>query len=75
MPSHGKLVVPDGLKTLLEALGRAVVQEQPDNVHNFASTYFVDLLQFREANPTLDVNELVKLFHITRGKDSQWCII
>lgn len=48
MPSHGKLVVPDGLKTLLEALGRAVVQDQPDNIQIFASSYFIELLQFRE---------------------------
>ncbi|XP_032875412.1 proteoglycan 4-like isoform X3 [Amblyraja radiata] len=67
MPSHGKLVVPDGLKTLLEALGRAVVQDQPDNIQTFASSYFIELLQFREGNPTLDICDLVKMFHMSRG--------
>lgn len=67
MPSHGKLVVPDGLKTLLEALGRAVVQDQPDNIQIFASSYFIELLQFREVNPTLDICDLVKMFHMSRG--------
>lgn len=67
MPSHGKLVVPDGLKTLLEALGRAVVQDQPDNIQIFASSYFIELLQFREVNPTLDICDLVKMFHMSRA--------
>ncbi|XP_067833839.1 neurofilament medium polypeptide-like isoform X4 [Heptranchias perlo] len=67
MPSHGKLVVPEGLKSLLEALGRAVVQDQPDNIHQFASSYFTELLQFRDGNPALDVSDLVKMFHLSRG--------
>ncbi|XP_075441095.1 calcium-binding tyrosine phosphorylation-regulated protein [Ascaphus truei] len=63
MSAKPRLVVPYGLKTLLEGLSRAVLKIQPGNIAQFASIYFVELLQFRNANPTLDIKHLVKEFH------------
>ncbi|XP_041102637.1 calcium-binding tyrosine phosphorylation-regulated protein-like [Polyodon spathula] len=44
-----KLVIPYGLKTLLEGVSRAVIRRQPENIQIFASCYFTELLKFRDA--------------------------
>ncbi|MBN3325515.1 CABYR protein, partial [Atractosteus spatula] len=55
-----KLVVPPGLRTLLEGLSRAVVSHQPENIPQFSCSYFAELLRFRAENPSLDIKDLVK---------------
>ncbi|XP_042202669.1 calcium-binding tyrosine phosphorylation-regulated protein isoform X3 [Callorhinchus milii] len=60
-------VVPYGFRVLLETLGKTVLHEQPVDVHQFASGYFKELLQFRDVHPTLDVIELANLFYLTKA--------
>ncbi|XP_078543542.1 calcium-binding tyrosine phosphorylation-regulated protein [Lissotriton helveticus] len=62
MSTKPRLVVPYGLKTLLEGLSRAVLRIQPNSIAQFASTYFTELLQYRECHPSLDIKDLVKDF-------------
>ncbi|XP_075069532.1 calcium-binding tyrosine phosphorylation-regulated protein isoform X1 [Mixophyes fleayi] len=62
MPTKPRLLVPYGLKTLLEGLSRAVMVTQPGNIAHFASFYFTELMQYRKVNPTLDIKDLVKEF-------------
>ncbi|KAM4688682.1 calcium-binding tyrosine phosphorylation-regulated protein [Discoglossus pictus] len=70
MSAKPRLLVPYGLKTLLEGLSRAVLRIQPGNIAQFASLYFTELLQYRDANPSLDIKDLVKEFQ--RGKVEGW---
>ncbi|KAK1173739.1 hypothetical protein AOXY_G3926 [Acipenser oxyrinchus oxyrinchus] len=62
-----KLVIPYGLKTLLEGVSRAVIRRQPENLQMFASCYFTELLKFRDENPSLDIQDLVKGFQQTKA--------
>uniref|UniRef100_A0A670Y7K3 Calcium-binding tyrosine phosphorylation-regulated protein n=1 Tax=Pseudonaja textilis TaxID=8673 RepID=A0A670Y7K3_PSETE len=57
-----RMVVPYGLKTLLEGVSRAVLKATPSNITEFAAEYFKELINFRE-----DIKELVREFHVTRG--------
>ncbi|MGH0138235.1 UNVERIFIED_CONTAM: hypothetical protein FKN15_069572 [Acipenser sinensis] len=59
---HAKLVIPYGLKTLLEGVSRAVMKRQPENITKFASCYFTELVKFRDANPSLDIMGLENEF-------------
>ncbi|XP_058878750.1 calcium-binding tyrosine phosphorylation-regulated protein-like isoform X2 [Acipenser ruthenus] len=59
---HAKLVIPYGLKTLLEGVSRAVMKRQPENIPKFASCYFTELLKFRDENPSLDIMGLENEF-------------
>nr|XP_025037511.1 calcium-binding tyrosine phosphorylation-regulated protein isoform X3 [Pelodiscus sinensis] len=61
-----RLVVPYGLKTLLEGVSRAVLKTSPSNITEFAALYFRELIAFREENPNLDITDLVREFHFTR---------
>ncbi|CAB1324303.1 unnamed protein product [Coregonus sp. 'balchen'] len=61
-----KVKVPPGLRTLLEGLGRSVVERRPDSISQFATFYFVELLHFRTENPTLAINDLVREFNATK---------
>ncbi|KAJ1191190.1 hypothetical protein NDU88_000506 [Pleurodeles waltl] len=67
MSAKPRLVVPYGLKTLLEGLSRAVLRIQPNSIAQFASTYFTELLHYRECHPALDIKDLVKDFQHQRG--------
>ncbi|XP_043414414.1 calcium-binding tyrosine phosphorylation-regulated protein isoform X2 [Prionailurus bengalensis] len=62
--SKPRLVVPYGLKTLLEGLSRAVLKTNPPNITQFAAVYFKELIVFREGNTSLDIKDLVKQFHL-----------
>ncbi|CAM5109933.1 unnamed protein product [Natator depressus] len=64
--SKPRLVVPYGLKTLLEGVSRAVLKTSPSNITEFAALYFRELIAFREENPNLDITDLVREFHFTR---------
>uniref|UniRef100_A0A8D0HFE5 Calcium-binding tyrosine phosphorylation-regulated protein n=1 Tax=Sphenodon punctatus TaxID=8508 RepID=A0A8D0HFE5_SPHPU len=66
--SKPRLVVPYGLKTLLEGVSRAILKTNPSNITEFAALYFRELIAFREENPNLDVKDLIREFHLTRGK-------
>lgn len=46
--SKPRLVIPYGLKTLLEGVSRAVLKVNPSNINQFAATYFKELIAFRE---------------------------
>lgn len=46
--SKPRLVVPYGLKTLLEGVSRAVLKTNPPNITQFAAVYFKELIVFRE---------------------------
>ncbi|XP_030044107.1 calcium-binding tyrosine phosphorylation-regulated protein [Microcaecilia unicolor] len=70
MTAKPRLVVPYGLKTLLEGLSRAVLRIQPPSIAQFACIYFTELLQFRDANPSLDIKDLVREFQ--HGKVEGW---
>ncbi|XP_058895633.1 calcium-binding tyrosine phosphorylation-regulated protein isoform X2 [Kogia breviceps] len=65
-----RLVVPYGLKTLLEGVSRAVLKTNPPNITQFAAVYFKELAVFREGNNSLDIKDLVKQFH--QIKVEQW---
>uniref|UniRef100_A0A8C0DCP8 Calcium-binding tyrosine phosphorylation-regulated protein n=1 Tax=Balaenoptera musculus TaxID=9771 RepID=A0A8C0DCP8_BALMU len=43
-----RLVVPYGLKTLLEGVSRAILKANPPNITQFAAVYFKELIVFRE---------------------------
>ncbi|XP_053520369.1 calcium-binding tyrosine phosphorylation-regulated protein isoform X2 [Artibeus jamaicensis] len=68
--SKPRLVVPYGLKTLLEGVSRAVLKTNPPNITQFAAVYFEELIMFREGNASLDIKDLVKQFH--QIKVEQW---
>ncbi|XP_048219277.1 calcium-binding tyrosine phosphorylation-regulated protein isoform X3 [Perognathus longimembris pacificus] len=61
--SKPRLVVPYGLKTLLEGVSRAILKTNPSNITQFAAIYFKELIVFREGNTSLDIRDLVKQFH------------
>uniref|UniRef100_A0A8C0W4C3 Calcium-binding tyrosine phosphorylation-regulated protein n=1 Tax=Castor canadensis TaxID=51338 RepID=A0A8C0W4C3_CASCN len=61
--SKPRLVVPYGLKTLLEGVSRAILKTNPTNITQFAAVYFKELIMFREGNSSLDIRDLVKQFH------------
>ncbi|XP_053106730.1 calcium-binding tyrosine phosphorylation-regulated protein isoform X2 [Hemicordylus capensis] len=61
-----RMVVPYGLKTLLEGVSRAVLKASPSNITEFAAVYFRELIVFREEHPNLDIKDLVREFHCTR---------
>nr|XP_056710654.1 calcium-binding tyrosine phosphorylation-regulated protein [Euleptes europaea] len=61
-----RMVVPYGLKTLLEGVSRAVLKSSPSNITEFAAIYFRELIIFREEHPNLDIKDLVREFHLTK---------
>ncbi|XP_036888000.1 calcium-binding tyrosine phosphorylation-regulated protein isoform X2 [Sturnira hondurensis] len=69
--SKPRLIVPYGLKTLLEGVSRAVLKTNPPNITQFAAVYFEELIVFREGNASLDIKDLVKQFH--QVKVEKWC--
>ncbi|XP_047382347.1 calcium-binding tyrosine phosphorylation-regulated protein isoform X2 [Sciurus carolinensis] len=69
--SKPRLVVPYGLKTLLEGVSRAVLKTKPSNITQFAAVYFKELIVFREGNNSLDIKDLVKQFHQLKEKWSE----
>nr|XP_009918293.1 PREDICTED: calcium-binding tyrosine phosphorylation-regulated protein [Haliaeetus albicilla] len=56
------LIVPHGLKTLLEGVSRAVIENNPDDIAEFFALYFQELVTFRKDHPNLDLTELVEQF-------------
>ncbi|XP_051019708.1 calcium-binding tyrosine phosphorylation-regulated protein isoform X2 [Acomys russatus] len=66
--SKPRLVVPYGLKTLLEGVSRAVLKTNPTNITQFAAVYFKELIVFREGNSSLDIKDLIKQFHQIKEK-------
>ncbi|XP_053427963.1 calcium-binding tyrosine phosphorylation-regulated protein isoform X2 [Nycticebus coucang] len=69
--SKPRLVVPYGLKTLLEGVSRAILKTNPPNITQFAAVYFKELIVFREGNTSLDIKDLVKQFHQIKEKWSE----
>ncbi|XP_035758909.1 calcium-binding tyrosine phosphorylation-regulated protein [Egretta garzetta] len=65
--SNIRLVVPYGLKSLLEGVSRAAMQNNPDDITEFLALYFQDLVTFRKGNPNLDITELVEKFELVNG--------
>ncbi|NXW18332.1 CABYR protein, partial [Circaetus pectoralis] len=56
------LIVPCGLKTLLEGVSWAVIENNPDDIAEFFALYFQELVTFRKEHPNLDLTELVEQF-------------
>ncbi|XP_048662382.1 calcium-binding tyrosine phosphorylation-regulated protein isoform X3 [Marmota marmota marmota] len=71
LSSKPRLVVPYGLKTLLEGVSRAVLKTKPSNITQFAAIYFKELIVFREGNNSLDIKDLIKQFHQLKEKWSE----
>lgn len=46
--SKMKMVVPRGLKTLLEGVSQAVMENNPDDIAEFFALYFQELVAFRK---------------------------
>lgn len=46
--SKMKMVVPRGLKTLLEGVSQAVMENNPDDIAEFFALYFQELVTFRK---------------------------
>lgn len=42
-----RVVVPPSLKTLLEGVSRAVIENMPDDIAEFLALYFQELVAFR----------------------------
>ncbi|XP_073532817.1 calcium-binding tyrosine phosphorylation-regulated protein [Phyllobates terribilis] len=63
MSTKPSLLVPYGLKTLLQGLSQAVVTTQPANIVHYASFFFIELLHIRQENPSMDFKDLVQEFH------------
>ncbi|XP_062412800.1 uncharacterized protein LOC134102640 [Sardina pilchardus] len=57
-----KVLIPSGLKHMLEGFSRAVVRCKPISIPHFAEEYFNALLTFRAGNPNLSFDELLKEF-------------
>ncbi|XP_074998076.1 calcium-binding tyrosine phosphorylation-regulated protein [Calonectris borealis] len=71
--SKTSLVVPHGLKTLLEGVSRAVIENNPDDIIEFVALYFQELVAFRKGNPNLDITELVEQFKfVSEEKTSEY---
>ncbi|NWH53554.1 CABYR protein, partial [Fregata magnificens] len=54
------------LKTLLEGVSLAVMENKPDDIAEFFALYFQELVTFRKGNPNLDITELVEKFEFVR---------
>lgn len=51
-----KVLIPKGLKPMLEGFSRAVVRCKPDSVQHFAEKYFKALLTFRVGSCYYDIS-------------------
>ena len=50
--SNTKLRVPKGFQNILEGLAREILRNQPENMFEFGSKYFDQLLKVREGKCT-----------------------
>ncbi|NXT80729.1 CABYR protein, partial [Zapornia atra] len=55
------------LKTLLEGVTQAVMENEPEDIAEFFASYFQELRTFREEHPNLDVADLVEKFEFVSG--------
>ncbi|NWR60570.1 CABYR protein, partial [Bucorvus abyssinicus] len=55
--SEIRLIVPRGLKVLLEGVSRAVVEENPDDIAEYFALYFQELVTFRKENGSEGLEE------------------
>ncbi|XP_065686593.1 calcium-binding tyrosine phosphorylation-regulated protein isoform X3 [Patagioenas fasciata] len=58
--AKAEVVVPHGLKTLLEGVSRAVIESNPDDLIRFFALYFKELVTFQKENPSMDITMLVE---------------
>ncbi|XP_074002893.1 LOW QUALITY PROTEIN: calcium-binding tyrosine phosphorylation-regulated protein [Numenius arquata] len=66
-----KLVIPRGLKILLEGVSQAVMENNPDDITEFFALYFQELISFRKGHPDLDLTELVHKFEFVSENVSE----
>ncbi|XP_051466236.1 calcium-binding tyrosine phosphorylation-regulated protein [Apus apus] len=69
------LVVPPGLEAVLEAVTRAVLERNPNNIIEFFALYFEELVSFQKGlfcwkYTNLDVTELIEKFEYISGRKS-----
>ncbi|KAK2546250.1 Cabyr [Columba livia] len=55
-----EVVVPHGLKTLLQGVCQAVIESNPDDLPQFFALYFKELVIFQKENPSMDITTLVE---------------
>ncbi|XP_026782703.3 cyclin-dependent kinase 12 isoform X1 [Pangasianodon hypophthalmus] len=60
------VILPYGLKTLLECLSRALLIERAENIRRFFADYTAELLVYRNQNPSLDLKEVMIRFQTRR---------
>ncbi|NXK21914.1 CABYR protein, partial [Arenaria interpres] len=66
-----KLVIPRGLKILLEGVSQAVMENNPNDITEFFALYFQELISFRKGHPDLDITELVHKFEFVSENASE----
>ncbi|MCJ8737684.1 hypothetical protein PDJAM_G00026920 [Pangasius djambal] len=60
------VILPYGLKTLLECMSRALLIERAENIRRFFADYTAELLVYRKQNPSLDLKEVMIRFQTRR---------
>uniref|UniRef100_A0A6Q2XC26 RIIa domain-containing protein n=1 Tax=Esox lucius TaxID=8010 RepID=A0A6Q2XC26_ESOLU len=66
-PHSSRVTIPRGFKDMLEGFCKAVVKYQPENIPAFAMSFFSVLVIFRDENPSMPIEELMKEFRATKG--------
>lgn len=59
--SNTKLRVPKGFQNILEGLAREVLRNQPENIYEFGSKYFEQLLAVRDGKTKSNYDYLLIL--------------
>ncbi|XP_027025532.2 uncharacterized protein LOC113657731 isoform X21 [Tachysurus fulvidraco] len=65
---HSPAPVPYGLQELVEAMSWSVIMDKPENICQFLLDYTLELLQFKNENPSLDQRESIIKFHQLKEK-------
>ncbi|GAA6100062.1 uncharacterized protein LOC113657731 isoform X1 [Tachysurus ichikawai] len=60
---HSPAPIPYGLQELVEAMSWSVIMDKPENICQFLLDYTLELLQFKNENPSLDQRESIIKFH------------
>ncbi|XP_051553566.1 uncharacterized protein LOC127440759 isoform X2 [Myxocyprinus asiaticus] len=60
------VIIPYGLKTLLESVCRATIIENPSHIPHFINQYCCDLVKYRHKFSKMDTKEVVCLFQKNR---------
>ncbi|KAJ8012106.1 hypothetical protein DPEC_G00065230 [Dallia pectoralis] len=67
MPHGGRPIIPKGVQDLMLGLCIAIVKYRPEDIPAFAMSFFDALIIFKQENPSMPINELLKEFSSTKG--------